>query len=167
MRPKPEESDAQRIAEVILLAPQKKELTAMLQAVCPVTREVSPELVLGFLPVNRELTLFCYGVRDPEHFAWELVGRKMLGYVVAFDWGNADSFSAGCRCIDFTAAHFAAPFVVAADHGVQPLPVPESAVRPPIMLSTASRFVFFQSHKAASVRRLFVTLLDMLLEKLE
>jgi hypothetical protein len=162
-----EESGAQKAAEIVVVGPKGTQLPAVLHALCHDARETDSGLMIAFLPVTSELTLYLYGVSDIERFAWDLVGRKMLGYVVIFDWFNPDTFHECCRFIDLASANFSAPFIVAADHGMQPLPVPENALRPDIALSPLSRFVFFQSHKPASVRKVLVTLMDVLLEKLD
>jgi hypothetical protein len=161
------ENGVQRVGEIVIVGPAGMAKQPFLQALCPQLHTTNQDILLGALPVNSELILYCYGITKGQGFAWDLVGRNMLGYVVLFDWYDESSFAACGEIVDFMAASFSAPFVVAADIGIRPLPVPESAVRPNIPLSPLSRFLFFQSHKPASVRKVVITLLDVLLEKLD
>ncbi len=171
-KPKSMQADAdecaiQRVGEIVVVGPASAAKEPFLQAICPERFVANQDVLLGAMPINSELLIYCYGITHGRGFAWDLVGKKMLGYVVMFNWFDDDAYAACREIIDFTTRNFSAPFVVAADYGIRPLPVPESAIRPNIPLSPLSKFLFFQSHKPASVRKVVVTLLDVLLEKLE
>jgi len=166
MQRQSKESGIQRMAEIVVVGPDGAGKRAFLQAFCPTIHETDTGILLGAMPINSELVLYCYGIGYDRSFAWDLVGRKMLGYVVCFNWFDDQAYAACREMVTFASSSFAAPFVIAADHGLQPLPVPESAVRPHIALSSSARFLFYQGHKPASVRKVVTTLLDLLLEKL-
>jgi len=166
MQRQSKESGIQRMAEIVVVGPDGAGKRAFLQAFCPTIHETDTGILLGAMPINSELVLYCYGIGYDRSFAWDLVGRKMLGYVVCFNWFDDQAYAACREMVTFTSSAFSAPFVVAADLGLQPLPVPESAVRPNVPLSSSARFLFYQSHKAASVRKVAATLLDLLLDKL-
>lgn len=162
-----DECVSSRAGEIIVVSPGGAEKEMFLQAVCANVYSGEKDLLVGILPINRELILYCYGITYDRGFAWDLVGRKMLGYVAVFDWFDDSSYAACREAITFTSASFSAPFVIAANLGLKPPPVPESAIRPNIPLSPHSKFLFFQSHKPATVKKVIITLLDVLLEKLE
>jgi len=166
MQRRSEESGIQRMAEIVVVGPAGEGKHAFLHSFCPILHETGAGILLGELPINRELVLYCYGIGYDCSFAWDLVGRKMLGYLLCFNWFNEETYAACREMVTFASSSFATPFVVAADHGLQPLPVPESAVRPHIPLSSSARFLFYQGHKPASVRKVVTTLLDLLLEKM-
>ncbi|HNW59755.1 MAG TPA: hypothetical protein PKI62_08785 [bacterium] len=162
-----DEGGNQRAAEIIVLGPGGAGSRAFLQAICPDLQPGYGDLLLGALSVSRQLVLYCYSVGYRQEFAWDLVGGKMLGYIACFDWFNQESFRQCRDRVDEISSGFSAPFVVAADLGEQPLPVPACVVKPDIPLMPSARFLFFQSHKPASVRRVLITLLDLLLETME
>jgi len=166
MQRRSEESGIQRMAEIVVVGPEGDGKGAFLHSFCPILHETEAGILLGEMPINRELVLYCYGIGYDCSFAWDLVGRKMLGYLLCFNWFDEEAYAACREMVTFASSSFAAPFVIAADHGLQPLPVPESAVRPHIALSSSARFLFYQGHKPASVRKVVTTLLDLLLEKL-
>ncbi|HOT95951.1 MAG TPA: hypothetical protein PLG50_13050 [bacterium] len=162
-----DEGAIQRTAEIIVLGPGGAGNREFLQAFCPDLRQGCGDLLLGSLTVHRELVLYCYSIGFGQEFAWDLVGGKILGYIAHFDWFDGASYNACRDLVNDTSSDFTAPFVVAADLGLQPPPVVESAIKLDIALSPSARFLFFQKHKPASVRRVVITLLDLLLEKLE
>jgi signal recognition particle receptor subunit beta len=162
-----EESGIQRVGEIVVVGPPGAEKQPFLSSLCPHVEITNQDIILGRLPIHDELMLYCYGVSYGQGFAWDLVGRKMLGYVILFDWFDDASFAASKEIIEFTASYFSAPFIIAGDLGDRPHTVPESAVRPYIGLSTMSKFMFCRSSKPASVRKVVATLLDLLIEKLD
>jgi len=167
MQPLLEAGGIQRVGEIVIVGPPGAAKQPFLSALCPQVEITNQDIILGYLPIHDELMLYCYGISYGQGFAWDLVGRKMLGYIVIFDWFDDTAFAGSKEIVEFTASYFSAPFIIAADLSDRPLPIPESAVRPPIGLSTMSKFMFCRSSKPASVRKVVITLLDMLIEKLE
>ncbi len=162
-----DEGAIQRAAEIIVLGPGGAGSRTFLQAFCPDLRLGREDLLLGSLTIHRELVLYCYGIGYRQSFAWDLVGTRMLGCIAHFDWFDEASYTACRDLVDDTTAAFAAPLVIAADLGQQALPVVEGALKPYTLLSPSARFLFFQSHKPATIRRVVLALLDLLLERVE
>ncbi len=162
-----EESGVQRVGELVVVGPPGAAKQPFLSALCPRVEIANQDIILGSLPIHEELMVYCYGISYGQGFAWDLVGRKMLGYIVIFDWFDDQSFAGSKEIIEFTSSYFNAPFIIAADIGDRVLPVPECAIRPHIGLSAMTKFMFCRSNKPDSVRKVVVTLLDLLIEKLE
>jgi ABC-type cobalamin/Fe3+-siderophores transport system ATPase subunit len=161
------ESCIQRAAEIVIVGPEGAGKKAFLQAFCSPIYGSDENVVVGSCQISSDLILYCYSVGYTHSFSWDLIGDKMLGYIAIFNWYDELSFAACRETVHFASSHFSAPLIVAADLGLKPLPVPESAVRPFIPLSPSAKFLFFQSHKPASIRKVVVTLIEVLLEKLE
>jgi hypothetical protein len=160
----------QKTGELVLVGPPGSAKQAFLNAFCPEVTIADQDILIGRFPINSDLTLYCYAIsHDPAvpPFAWDLVAKKMIGYIVLFDWNSDASFNSAVQILDFTTAHFNSPYIIAADLKEEPLPVPEAATRPYILMSRAGRFAFCRTGKPASVKKTVAQLIDLLLEKME
>jgi uncharacterized protein len=157
----------QRVGEIILIGPPGTDKESFIRAICPHVTLTTQDIILGRLDVSSELVLYFYGIGfHPElgNVAWDLLAKKMLGYIVLFNWFDETSFVNCKTIVDFTTTQFEAPFVVAANVGEQPLPYGEKMRRPEILLSNHARFLFCQSHKPVHARKIVLSLFDLLLE---
>lgn len=160
----------QKVGEIVVVGPPGSAKQSFLKSFCPEVTIADQDILIGRFPVNSDLVVYIYGIsHDPESplFAWDLVAKKMIGYIVIFDWHNETSIEQTKQILDFTTHHFSTPFVLAADLQNNPCAVPEAACRPYILISNISRFMFFRSTKPATVKKVVISLLDILIHKIE
>ncbi|MCR4439840.1 MAG: hypothetical protein QHJ34_10770 [bacterium] len=157
-----------RYGEIAVATPKDLDAERLVRAVCADVHHASSTLHFGRLPVSDNLTLHVYGIQipsDPENYRWELLLPRVLGIVVAYQWRERSSLEQAQRLLDFFRAGWQVPILVAADAGNGAPPVPSRFCAGGIRLSAATRFLFFQSHDVASVRAVYTTLLDLLLDR--
>lgn len=160
----------QKVGEIVVVGPPGSAKQPFLDAFCSEVTIADQDILIGRFPINSDLIVYCYGISHDQQsppFAWDLIANKMIGYIVIFDWYNETSFNNTKNILDFTTHHFPSPFVIAADLGEKPIPIPEAACKPYILLSNNSRFMFYRSSKSASIKKVVVALLDILLEKID
>ncbi len=160
----------QKVGEMVVVGPPGSDKESFLKSFCTEVTIADQDILIGRFPVTNDLVVYFYGIShypDASLFAWDLIAKKMLGYIVIFDWNKNNSFQYAKQIIAFTTAHFSCPFIIAADLQNHPSNIPETATKPFIMLSNNCRFMFFRSNKPATVKKVVVTLLDILINKLD
>lgn len=163
------ETELQHIGEIAIIGPTGSAKYHFIHSLCRKPIITDHDIIFGRFDVNPELSLFLYGIGyeyEQVNFAWDLVANKILGYIVLFDWYNDQSFKVAQNILDFLTAEFDAPITVAADVFDRPFPVQTSIFRPSISLSHQTQFTFCRSNNPASVKKVVVSLLDMLINRL-
>ncbi len=157
-----------RFGEITVVTPQDLDAEKLVRAICPEVHQASSTLYFGRRPITDNLTLHIYGVQvpsAPEAHRWDLLLPRALGVVVAYRWHERSSLEQAQRLLDFFCSGWHLPILVAADTGEVAPPVPDSFYAEGIRLSATTRFVFFQLQDPPSVRRLYTTLLDVLVDR--
>lgn len=125
----------------------------------------------GRLEIDDQLALHLYGItmdHQNRSFFWDIIARKMLGYILIFDWDDqamldaikpvADNFSQNCE----------APIIIVAnikDH-TDP-PIPDKIYKPEgIQLATNAIFTFAQVDDPECARQILVRLINILIVKM-
>ncbi|MBN2413300.1 hypothetical protein JXQ31_16595 [candidate division KSB1 bacterium] len=125
------------------------------------------DIIFGNLEIENNFNLFLYGISSngsQNNIAWDLIARKMLGYIIVFYWFDEKSFETAKKNIDFLSTRFDAPMIIAADIMDKPIPVKKSIVNPFISLSNKDKFTFFNSTSADSVKSVLISLIDVVSE---
>jgi len=157
-----------RYGEIAVVTAQDVEVEKLVRAACSDVHQANSMFSFGRLPITDNLTLHIYGVKTqstPESYRWDLLLPRALGVVVAYRWHERSSLEQAQRLLDFFHSSWQLPVLVAADTGEAPPPVPTAFYADGIRLSATTRFLFFQLHDPSSVRRVYTTLLDVLLDR--
>ncbi len=157
----------QKLGEILVVGSPDSSQSSFLYYTCPKVMKSDQDIMFGNLEVENNFSLFLYGISSngsQNNIAWDLIARKMLGYIVVFYWFDEKSFETAKKNIDFLNARFDAPMIIAADIMDKPLPVKKSIVNPFISFSNKDKFTFFNSTSSKSVKSVLTSLIDMVSE---
>lgn len=159
-----------RIGEIAVVSPHPATQSQFIRSVCTDVELNTDEITVGRLPMGDDVVLHLYGItatRESGSYSWDLVFKKMLGYVMVFDWFAEDGLAAVTGVLDLLTSRYDAPLVIAADVEDRPLPTTADLVNGGISLSLEASFVFCRANDARSVRGVLATLVNAVLAKLE
>jgi signal recognition particle receptor subunit beta len=157
-----------RIGEIAILGPDIKSKQLFIEAVCDEIFLQTDRLILGRLKINDQLIVHLYGLDLSEkdiNFAWDLVSKKLLGYVVLFNWNNADSLASAKSMIDFLNSRYNIPLVIAANMEQGSNPVPEKLLDIEFDISDQSQFTFCRLSEPKSVRNVLIILINSIIDR--
>ena len=157
-----------RIGEIVVVGPPDVSKKKFLAAVCSEVNELNPTFVAGRVPIGEHLALHLYGIdleNEPYNYHWELIGSKLLGFIVIYNWYNRESFEAAQKLIDYLYNRYRVPTVVAADAGDKPIPTPDNFYQDGIQLSQDCLLMFCNIADNNSIKRAYTILLDTLIER--
>ena len=118
--------------------------------------------------VGDNLLLHIYGIdvsARPERYEWDMISTHLAGCIIPYHWFVRRSFETAQVIIDFLYGKYDVPFVIAADTGSRPIPAPSLFHTSGISLSGDSKLVFWRADDAKSVRRVYTTLFDSLIDR--
>lgn len=160
-----------KIGEVAVISHKSEDKDDFIRSICKKI-DLKNELVsFGRFDANDQLSLHLYGVaidKQESNLSWDLISRKMLGYVVIFDWEDKISLESIKPVIDNFSYSIRTPFVLVAnvkDSNHPPIP-PIFFKNRGIHLSSNFRFTFGQVKKSSDAKKILILLIDMLLERL-
>lgn len=160
-----------RIAEIAVVAQQAEARKKFIAAICHELEINGEQLMVGRLAVNDQLMLHLYGLAAPNasenSSAWDLLTRKLLGYVVLFSWQEQASFEQIKPCLEQITARAATVLIVAANVAEADLPALEALRGKNLLVNTQGKFTFYQEADTESIRKVLLTLIDLLLERAE
>lgn len=159
-----------RIAEIAVLAPHAEQRKKFIAAICRHLEVESEQLTVGRLAINDQLVLHLYGLAlapEGKAPAWDLLARKLLGYVTLFSWQESESFERIKFSIDQVTSRADAALVVAAQiAGAEP-PALQALRDEGLLLNQQGKFTFYQEDDVESMKKVLLTLIDLLLERAE
>jgi signal recognition particle receptor subunit beta len=158
-----------RIAEIAVIGAGHKERDVFIQSVCQKLELTNDNVTFGRLHINDQLVLHLYGIAaqpNGQAPAWDLIARKMLGYIVLFPWQNAEAFERLKPIVDYLSSRYDAPIVVAAHISGARQPVPPALSEEGIALTSEGKLTFCDVRNPASARKILVMLIDSLLAKM-
>ncbi len=160
-----------RIAEIAVVAPHAETRKKFIAAICNQLEVNSEQLVVGRLAVNDQLMLHLYGLATPNATAtsssWDLLARKLLGYVVLFTWQDEGSFEQIKPCVEQITARAATALIIAANVTEADLPLFETLRDKNLLVNAQGKLAFYQENDAESIKKVLLTLIDLLLEHAE
>ena len=157
-----------KIGEIAVVGPADINKKTFLSPVCSEVQIASQTMVFGRVPVGDNLLLHVYGIdviKNPERYAWDLVTTRLSGFIVLYHWYVRRSFEAAQAIIDYLYDRYDIPFVIAANAGSRPIPVPSSFHTSGITLSGDCKFVFWRTNNMKTIRRVYTTLFDTLIDR--
>jgi signal recognition particle receptor subunit beta len=158
-----------RIGEIAIVGPNNEEKRLFIQSVCDKVELATDNITFGRLLINDQLMLHLYGVAvqpSSQPVAWDLLARKMLGYIVLFPWNDSESFERVKPILDHLTSRYDAAMVVAAHVANGHQPVPREFYEGGIPLTAEGKFLFCDVRNPESVRKILLTLIDSLIEKM-
>ncbi len=153
-----------KIGEILVIGSSNSSHDSFLYSTCPRVMKSDQDIIFGELKIEPELSLFLYGVSSNGAYnkiAWDIIARKMLGYIIVFDWFDEASCDIAQKNIDFLGHRFEAPLIIAADIKEKPLPIKKTIVDPYISFSGKEKFTFCNSKSVASIKSVFASLIDV------
>ncbi|NUO80461.1 hypothetical protein HUU05_10325 [candidate division KSB1 bacterium] len=159
-----------RIAEIAVIAPQAEERKQFITAICSQLDVASEQLTVGRLAINDQLVLHLYGLATPaenQSQSWDLLSRKLLGYVVLFSWHDKVSFENIKPCLEQVTTRPETALVVAANVGDTEPPALQALSNKSIFVNQQGKFTFYKQDEAESAKKVLLTLIDLLLERAE
>jgi len=160
-----------RIAEIAVIAPQAEARKKFIAAICNQLDVAGEQLTVGRLAINDQLVLHLYGLAAPTEAAtpssWDLLARKLLGYIVLFSWQDQASFENIKSCLDQITARTETAVIVAANVAAAELPALQALRDKSIPVNAQGKFAFYQEADAASMKKVLLALVDLLLERAE
>ena len=158
-----------RIGEIAIVGPGLDCKKRFISAVCDEIVIETESLIFGRLQINDQLVIHLYGAELQEkefNPAWELVSKKLLGYVVLFNWNSQKSYSAVTTTIDSLIAKYNLPLVIAANVKNGQTPVPDELLNAQFNLSELGQFTFYKLSDPQSAKKVLILLINSVLERL-
>ncbi len=158
-----------KIGEVAVISHDQQSRDNFIQSVCSEI-DIKDEIIsFGRFEINDQLALHLYGIsidKENTELSWDLISRKMLGYVFIFNWDDQISLQTIKPVIDKFTSTISAPSVIVANtKNKQAAPVPKIFYKSNgFILSRDCRFTFSQLNDLHSAKDVLVLLVDMLLE---
>ncbi|MBN1349372.1 hypothetical protein JXJ21_08180 [candidate division KSB1 bacterium] len=158
-----------RIGEIAVISPPGKANTSFISSICPAQCEGDNKTCFGRLQINDQLMLHLYGISIDENimtFAWDLVSKKMLGYILLFNWFDEKAISSISPIVDFLSSRYETVMVFAAYTDQGNFPLPEPYIDDGILIAPDNRLVFCRLDDSQSNRHIVISLINMIIEKL-
>ena len=158
-----------RIGEIAILGPDVDNKQRFIQAVSDSIDIQDNTLTFGRLQINSQLVVHLYGLTIREHklnSSWDLVSKKLLGYIVLFNWNNPESFSDAKSIIEFLTTRYSMPLVIAANLNNSTNLIPRELINFGINIADQEHFTFCKVSEPESIRRVLLLLLNVIIEKL-
>lgn len=159
-----------RIAEIAVVGPGAQAKYDFIKAVSDELEIQNESLIFGRIQINDQLILHLYGLDYSEtEFlpSWDLVTKKLLGYVVLFNWGEKGALSTVKSLLDTLAHRYSLPLIVVANLVDGETEFPARLLDKELNLSDQSHFVFCNVSDPASVKNALIILINTVLEQLK
>ena len=158
-----------RIGEIAIVGPNRLSVDKFVRAVSNEVEIQNDSLTFGRFDVNNQLLLHLYGLQYSSKNlkpAWDLVSRKLLGYVYVFDWHVSGAYSQFSEAIDTLTERYRLPFVIAAATHGNSNGISRGLAGLDLTLADQTKITFCQLDDPESVRNVLLILLNILLERM-
>ncbi len=158
-----------RIGEIAVVGPNASAKREFIRNVSDEIVVQTDDLIFGRLRINNQLVVHLYGVNysvENNSPLWDLVSQKLLGYVVLFNWSQQDSYIEVQKMVDSLSSIKQLPIVIAANvpGGAEILPPEFLEIK--MNLQAHCEFTFCDVSNVDSVKKILVTLVDAVIEKI-
>jgi signal recognition particle receptor subunit beta len=157
-----------RIGEIAIIGPDNDIKKRFIEAVCQEVELSNDQLTFGRLPIDDQIMLHLYGIsmqKNNTKVSWDLLARKMLGYVVLFSWDNPQSFDLVKTTLDELTHRYESTLVVAADVHNGGFTAHRTLLQEGISITTEAKLIFCDVSKPESVKQVLLTLVNLLIDK--
>lgn len=152
-----------RIGEIAVVGPGFHNKVEFIKMVCDEVVVKTDKLIFGRLQINEQLLIHLYGLDLSDNRinpAWDLVSKKLLGYVVLFNWNNPDSYSTAKSTIDTLSSRYKVPIVIAANLRNGESEIPPQLINIDLNLAEHAELTFCRLTDPASIRNVLVILIN-------
>ena len=158
-----------RIGEIAIISPIDTTKCDFIKAASDEIVMQSQDFVFGRIYINSQLMVHLYGLNyniNGPNIPFDLLSKKILGYIVLYNWENNSSYSQIKTILDSLANNYQVPVVIAANLSQNSVPIPQQLINVDFNLSDYCDFAFYRTSDPASVKKVIVILIDSILEKL-
>jgi len=159
-----------KFGEIAVITHNNQTCENFIKSICNKIDVKNGVVSFGRFDANNQLGLNLYGIsldKEDKTVSWDLISRKMLAYIILFDWDDVVSLEKIKSIINQFSNNVSAPIIIVANlKDMDHAPIPKSFfINRGIVLSTNCRFMFGQANNMESARKIMVLVTDMLLEK--
>jgi signal recognition particle receptor subunit beta len=159
-----------RIGEIAVIGPSPADKRMFISSICDEVEIQHDSITFGRLTVNDELAIHLYGLDysgDVASPSWDLVSRKLLGYVLLFAWNDSPKGLQSIKTtIDSLTRRYQIPLIVNAHLSEKDTEIPTALVNTHLDLSDNCFFTFCRLNEPDSVRKVLLILVNHLIDKL-
>ncbi|MFQ5751279.1 MAG: hypothetical protein ACE5HI_04715 [bacterium] len=158
-----------RIGEIAIVGTGKECNQKFINAVCDEIVIQTDSLIFGRLQINDQLVIHLYGLELTEEDlnpSWDLVSKKLLGYVILYNWNHPDSSAAVKSTIDSLSTRYNVPLVIAAVLQNGQSPVPKQLLDVDLDLTEHGQFTFCKLSDPESVKHVLIMLINSVIDKI-
>ena len=152
-----------RIGEIAIVSPGVETNRKFVKAVCDELFLETDNLAFGKLQINSQLVLHLYGLKLSQNqlnSSWDLISKKLLGYVVLFNWHQTESLATVKPLIDALTERYDIPLVVAATLQNGQSAIPDKLFKAELSLTNQAQFTFCKLSEPASVKNVLIALIN-------
>jgi signal recognition particle receptor subunit beta len=156
-----------RIGEIAVIGTGVDHKKRFVKSVCDEIVVETQSLIFGRMAVNDELVVHLYGLdfwTQDTNLSWDLVAKKLLGYVALFTWNNRDSYAKLKSSIDALSDLYRIPVVVAAILQNGQPPIPHELLDVDFNLAEQEQFTFCDISQPDSIKHVLSTLVDSIIQ---
>jgi signal recognition particle receptor subunit beta len=141
-----------KIGEIAVITPNSKTSENFIKSICKKIDIRNGVVSFGRFNANDQLGLHIYGIsldNKEKKLSWDLISRKMLGYIVIFDWEDQISLETIKPILDKLSDNLPTPVIVVANvKNINQAPIPPIFFFPDgIHISENFRFSFVQANR--------------------
>lgn len=158
-----------RIGEIAIIGPEFENKQVFIKTVCNKIEIQNDALIFSRLPINSQLVVHLYGLNLSENnlnMTLDLISKKLLGYIVLFNWNIPDSYSSVKSMVDFITTRYNIPMVIAANLVNEANPVPKELLNVGFSIADHGHFTFCRISEPKSTKRVLITLINTVIERL-
>jgi len=159
-----------KIGEIAVITHNTQTSENFIKSICKKIDLQNGLVSFGRFDANEQLGLHLYGIsldNKDNKVSWDLISRKMLAYIIFFDWEDHISQEKIKPILDQFLSNVSAPVIIVANvNDINQPPIPKSFfLNKGIIFSSSCRFIFGQANQPESARKIMVLVTNMLLEK--
>ncbi len=132
-----------------------------------VKQQTTVAMDFGRITVDKDIVLYLFGTPGQKRFdfMWEILSEGMLGFVVIVDSSRPETFHEARRILDTFRTYSDTPFVIAANKQDDEDAWPPEDLKIALGLDADVRVLPCVAHEKASVKKILLELLYIILEK--
>ena len=159
-----------RIAEVAVVGPHPEDERNFIKSISNSTYEIVNEhITFGRFEVNNQLAVHLYGITfegTQDSNSLDLISKKILGFIVLFRWGSADSFRKAQKLVDYFIDAYDAN-IIATGHSEEKLPSIPEVFDFGMKIDKQGSFTLCNVKDPVSSKKVLVSLVDDIIDKVD
>lgn len=159
-----------RIGEIAVVGSKVEAKRNFIKAVSDDVEVQNDSLIFGRIKINEQLIVHLYGLEyldEDIQPSWDLVSKKLLGYIVLFNWDAQEDLTAIQPMVNALEMRYSAPIIVAAGLKSGLNDIPPQLIDTDFALSEQCQFIFCNINDPASVKHTLLVLINTVLDSLK